>query len=82
MAGNGFSTGNDGSYGVLCPLLTRSLYDHPLRGGFYDQAHLEGLVESIKTNGLLEPVLVRTREGMEREYEIMSGHYEKCLIMK
>ncbi len=59
--------------GVLCPLPTRSLKDHPLRMGFYDQAHLEELVASIKVNGLFEPVLVRPL-GETGEYEILSGH--------
>lgn len=49
------------------------LEDHPLRLSFYGQAHLEGLYQSIKTNGLLEPVLVWTRE--DGKYQILSGHY-------
>ncbi|MDA8333667.1 MAG: ParB/RepB/Spo0J family partition protein [Peptococcaceae bacterium] len=75
MVGDGSPAGNDGFQGVLCPLPARSLYDHPLRGGFYDQAHLEGLVESIRANGLWEPLLVRPRGGTEREFEVISGHY-------
>lgn len=61
--------------GVLCPLPTRSLKDHPLRTGFYDQAHLEELVASIRTNGLWEPLLVRVSGNGGDDYEILSGHY-------
>ena len=59
--------------GVLCPLPTRSLKDHQMRMGFYDQAHLEELAASIGANGLFEPVLVRSL-GDNGEYEILSGH--------
>ena len=59
--------------GVLCPLPTRSLGDHPMRMGFYDQAHLEELAASIRTNGLFEPVLARSL-GDTNAYEILSGH--------
>jgi len=69
------SVGPGGGSDVLCPLPVGSLYDHPLRGGFFDQAYLESLVESIRTNGLFEPVLVRPRDGFQREYEILAGHY-------
>ncbi len=82
MVGAGFSAGNDGSQGVLCPLPARSLYDHPLRSGFYDQAHLEGLVESIKVYGLLEPALVRPRGDKAGEYEILAGHYRVRAIRR
>jgi ParB family chromosome partitioning protein len=49
------------------------LEDHPLRLSFYSQAHLEGLCQSIKINGLLEPVLAWARE--DGKYQILSGHY-------
>lgn len=69
------SVGAGGASDLLCPLPVGSLCDHPLRGGFFDQAHLESLVESIRTNGLFEPVLVRPRDGSAAGYEILAGHY-------
>lgn len=48
------------------------LLDHPLHFDFYLQSHLEGLVNSIKETGLLEPVLVLARG---ETYRILSGHY-------
>jgi ParB/RepB/Spo0J family partition protein len=50
----------------------RKLLDHPLHFDFYLQSHLEGLVNSIKEAGLIEPIVV-TPEG--EDYTILSGHY-------
>lgn len=59
--------------GELIMLPCNLLEDHPLRLAYYSQAHLEGLYQSIKANGLLEPLLVWTRE--DSKYQILSGHY-------
>lgn len=48
------------------------LIDHPLRNGFYDQAHLSRLMVSIEETGLLEWLLVRPVDG---HYQVLSGHY-------
>ena len=44
--------------------------DHPF--GVRDDAEMKGLVESVKDNGVHQPVLVRPREG--GSYEIIAGH--------
>lgn len=59
--------------GELIMLPCNLLEDHPLRLSYYSQTHLEGLYQSIKANGLLEPLLVWARE--DRKYQILSGHY-------
>ena len=59
--------------GELIMLPCNLLEDHPLRLSYYSQAHLEGLYQSIKANGLLEPLLVWARE--DNKYQILSGHY-------
>ncbi len=48
------------------------LLDHPLHFDFYLQSHLEGLVNSIREAGLIEPIVV-SPEG--EDYTILSGHY-------
>ena len=73
--------GDDNYQGVLCPLPARSLSDHPLRTGFYDQAYLAGLTASVKANDLWEPVLVRPLDDTAR-YEILSGHYRVRAIQR
>lgn len=49
------------------------LRDHPLRLAFYSQAHLEALMSSIRTTGLLDPILVWDQG--DGSYTILSGHY-------
>jgi len=61
------------SPGLIRHLPVHLLKDYPLRTGFYDQAHLEGLVLSIKESGQWEPVLVRALSD-SGEYQILSGH--------
>jgi ParB family chromosome partitioning protein len=48
------------------------LADHPLRQGFYNQAHLAELTVSIKEAGLVEPLVVRPRPA--NRYQVLSGH--------
>lgn len=47
-----------------------SFKDHPFK--VLDDEKMQELVESIKTNGILTPVLVRP--GQRDEYEMVSGH--------
>ena len=47
-----------------------SFKDHPFK--VLDDEKMQDLVESIKTNGILTPVLVRP--GKRDEYEMVSGH--------
>ena len=46
--------------------------DHPYK--VKDNAEMDELTESVRTNGILTPVIVRPLEGTENEYEIISGH--------
>lgn len=39
----------------------------------FDESELESLAESIKSSGLLQPILVRPRPGHPEEYEIVAG---------
>jgi ParB family chromosome partitioning protein len=57
---------------ILC-LPCSKLLDNPLHMGFYAEAHLQELVESIREVDLLEPVIVYALE--KGEYRILSGHY-------
>ena len=50
---------------------------HPFEGHpFYvkDDAEMEALVESVRTFGILSPLIVRPMDGNENEYEVISGH--------
>ena len=47
-----------------------SFKDHPFK--VLDDEKMQELVESVKTNGILTPVLVRP--GQRDEYEMVSGH--------
>lgn len=49
------------------------LEDHPLHFGYYEQSHLDGLVQSIGETGLLNPIIVYPMES--GKYRILSGHY-------
>ena len=49
---------------------------HPFEGHPYkvlDNEEMEALAESIHTEGILSPLIVRPLEGIE-EYEVISGH--------
>ena len=48
----------------------RPFAEHPYK--VIDNDEMESLVESIKTQGVLTPIVVRTMEN--GEYEIVSGH--------
>ena len=39
----------------------------------FDQAELEELAESIKVNGILQPILVRPLTNNAKSYEIIAG---------
>ena len=39
------------------------LEDHPLHFGYYEQSHLDGLVQSIGETGLLNPIIVYPMES-------------------
>lgn len=45
---------------------------HPYK--VQDDAEMEALTESIRENGILTPLLVRTLNNRKGEYEIISGH--------
>ena len=50
---------------------------HPFAGHPYrvrDDAEMDALVESIQTQGILTPLVVRLMDGNEKEYEVISGH--------
>ena len=50
---------------------------HPFAGHPYqvrDDAEMDALVESIQTQGILTPLVVRPIAGNEKEYEVISGH--------
>ena len=50
---------------------------HPFAGHPYqvrDDAEMDALVESIQTQGMLTPLVVRPVDGNEKEYEVISGH--------
>jgi len=57
---------------MILYLPCNKLLDHPLHFDFYLQSHLEGLVNSIKETGLLEPIVVSAKG---EAYRILSGHY-------
>lgn len=59
--------------GEILYLPCEKLEANPLHMGFYAQSHIEGLVESMREVGLLEPVIVYPLE--KGEYRILSGHY-------
>lgn len=39
-----------------------------------DEKGMEALIESVKTHGVKEPILIRPDQGLEGRYEIISGH--------
>ena len=50
---------------------------HPFAGHPYqvrDDEEMDALVESIQTQGILTPLVVRPMDGNEKEYEVISGH--------
>ena len=50
---------------------------HPFEGHPYkvqDNEEMEALTESIRENGILSPLIVRTLENTTEEYEVISGH--------
>ena len=50
---------------------------HPFAGHPYqvrDDAEMDALAESIQTQGILTPLVVRPMDGNEKEYEVISGH--------
>ena len=49
-----------------------SFEGHPYK--VLDNEEMELLTESIKEQGILSPIIVRTIEETEKEYEIISGH--------
>ena len=46
--------------------------NHPYK--VIDDDSMDELVESIRVNGILNPLIVRPIEGVENSYEIISGH--------
>lgn len=59
---------------LLPPDIIRPFHKHPFR--LYDGKRLDDLVESITTNGILTPVIIRKIERDENgyEYEMLAGH--------
>ena len=50
---------------------------HPFEGHPYkvlDDEDMEALTESIRTVGIMSPLLVRPLKGVPEEYEVISGH--------
>lgn len=46
--------------------------DHPYK--VQDNEEMDALVESIRENGIMSPLIVRPLDGSENEYEVVSGH--------
>lgn len=46
--------------------------DHPYK--VQDNEEMDALVESIRENGIMSPLIVRPFENAENEYEVVSGH--------
>ena len=49
-----------------------SFKDHPYK--VQDDEEMDALVESIRENGIMSPLIVRPLENSENEYEVVSGH--------
>lgn len=49
-----------------------SFEGHPYK--VLDNEEMELLIESIKEQGILSPIIVRPIEETEKEYEVISGH--------
>ncbi len=50
---------------------------HPFAGnpyGIRSDEEMDALIESIRINGVLTPLLIRPMDGKENEYEVISGH--------
>ena len=50
---------------------------HPFEGHPYkvlDNEEMNTLIESIQTQGILSPLIVRPKENTTDEYEVVSGH--------
>ena len=56
----------------------KPMENHPFQ--IRDDEEMDALVESIRQFGVLNPIIVRFRNGDNRGYEIVSGHrrYEAC----
>lgn len=54
----------------LCKL--KPFLHHPYK--VQDDAEMEALTESIKENGIMTPLLVRSLNDGSGEYEVISGH--------
>lgn len=53
----------------------KQLFESPLNNRkHYDEKKLAELTESVRTKGVLTPLLVRPMNGMETEFEIAAGH--------
>ena len=58
---------------------------HPFEGHPYkvqDNEEMDALVESIQSQGILTPLIVRKKENTTDEYEIISGHRRYRAAMK
>ena len=58
---------------------------HPFEGHPFkvqDNEEMDALVESIQTQGILTPLIVRKKENTTDEYEIISGHRRYRAAMK
>ena len=50
----------------------RPFKDHPYK--VQDNEEMDALMESIRENGIMSPLIVRPIDGAENEYEVVSGH--------
>lgn len=58
---------------------------HPFEGHPYkvlDNEEMNTLIESIQTQGILSPLIVRPKENTTDEYEVVSGHRRLHAAMK
>ena len=54
----------------LCKLKPFAHHPYKVR----DDEEMEALIESIRINGIMTPLLVRPIDGSPGEYEVISGH--------
>jgi len=54
--------------------------DHPYK--VQDNEEMDALVESIRENGIMSPLVVRPMDGTENEYEVVSGHRRLHAVQK
>lgn len=75
---------NEDAIGATTELETSLIDFDPRNRKDHDKAALQSLADSIKSEGLLEPVLVRTNPGKGGRYMLVAGErrLRACLLLK